>query len=487
MKKFFALVCVLLFTACTQPNESVESKTESLTEVTTEDVTDETSETEEITNDQTVETYDATRHLNVTKEPKVKGAFRASTGAKFVEGRPLRDEFPDALFEDGYLYTAEDMNVPVFTLDSEDAKKANEEIERIVASLKEVYTKEIENQTGWVPYAEFSVFENQDLSTVIFTYFDTTSENLRHEPFNFRIADGKRLTDEEIFSYLDLEESGLANLEHSIGAEAKKSYFLDMYNGGPINEAPLLSAGNLLESLWDRQGDYHIFFSPDGEARYLYEQKGAFKQNVLLIEALPLMPERKISPAYTTLTQLWNIDPDGQEALIMYLGAMHDDETTVAVIEKINAYKNLADAQYSPKFLIRTEYDDVGQPINVQPKEVYLLVPKYAYQTVKMKALVMNEAGDMEPVDNEQLDNQNTFGTTVLLQNTSELHPDAEITMRFRENIETFSPSLSMKDGEMSIPETLYDTTKELNTSMNDVDKASHTSDVFDYLRTFLP
>ncbi|WP_288554487.1 hypothetical protein [uncultured Levyella sp.] len=85
-------------------------------------------------------------------------------------------------------------------------------------------------------------------------------------------------------------------------------------------------------------------------------------------------------------------------------------------------------------------------------EECYLLIPKYENASVSLKELESTKEGKLKEVENSQLDNISTTGTTFICQNQSDIAPNAKITIRYRDDVLEFSPSISLKDGRLQLP-----------------------------------
>ena len=48
-------------------------------------------------------------------------------------------------------------------------------------------------------------------------------------------------------------------------------------------------------------------------------------------------------------------------------------------------------------------------------------------------------------------------GTTFVMQNISDIAPNAKITLRYRDDVLEFSPSISLKDGSFMLPDEVRD------------------------------
>ena len=74
-----------------------------------------------------------------------------------------------------------------------------------------------------------------------------------------------------------------------------------------------------------------------------------------------------------------------------------------------------------------------------------------------LKELELSDDGKLKDVDNYYLDENATAGTTLIVQNISDIAPNGKITLRYRDDVLEFSPSISLKDGSLMLPDQVRD------------------------------
>ena len=89
-----------------------------------------------------------------------------------------------------------------------------------------------------------------------------------------------------------------------------------------------------------------------------------------------------------------------------------------------------------------------------------MIVPKYRNASVSLKELEIVDDGaraKLEEVENFYMDETACAGPTFICQNMSEIAPNAKITIRYRDDVLEFSPSISQKDGSLVLPDEVID------------------------------
>ena len=69
----------------------------------------------------------------------------------------------------------------------------------------------------------------------------------------------------------------------------------------------------------------------------------------------------------------------------------------------------------------------------------------------------------MRDVENNYMDETACAGPTFICQNTSEIAPNAKITIRYRDDVLEFTPSISQKNGSLVLPDEVIDAEGLLN------------------------
>ncbi len=90
-------------------------------------------------------------------------------------------------------------------------------------------------------------------------------------------------------------------------------------------------------------------------------------------------------------------------------------------------------------------------------QECYLVIPKYKNASVSLKELEITKDGKLKEVENLYLDALSSSGITFVMQNISDVAPNGKITIRYRDDTFAFSPSISLKDGSLVLPDEVKD------------------------------
>lgn len=107
--------------------------------------------------------------------------------------------------------------------------------------------------------------------------------------------------------------------------------------------------------------------------------------------------------------------------------------------------------------LISVKESEGGDRPYLNGEECYLVIPKYKNASVSLKELEISEGGKLKEVANPSLDILGITGITFICQNISDIAPNGKITIRYRDDITAFSPSISLKDGSMMLPDKVTD------------------------------
>ena len=117
--------------------------------------------------------------------------------------------------------------------------------------------------------------------------------------------------------------------------------------------------------------------------------------------------------------------------------------------------------------------------------ECYLVIPKYKNASVSLKELEATENGKLKEVDNVYLDNNSCSGTTFICQNISEIAPNAKISIRYRDDKFEFSPSISQKDGSLTLKDGVTDAVLILNWDKS-IQKDSYSYWIFEIIKSLM-
>ena len=105
-------------------------------------------------------------------------------------------------------YQAKDIVVPYINIDSEDAKKANEEIKKGFDEAINVYNEGVENKTSFVKIV-YEKFIDNNLASVNLMFGKGGTDVIRPDyyPYTFDLTTGKLLSFEELYQRFNLNKN----------------------------------------------------------------------------------------------------------------------------------------------------------------------------------------------------------------------------------------------------------------------------------------
>ena len=208
----FMLMSALLLSSCQKSND-VASETGAEKNAKTEDKKDDDAKTEDKKDD------DSGKTISKTKEALkyVKGANFGSMSS-YVVDKEIWKDFVDEKYIDYVSKEGPGMHLPRILLDSDDAKKANKDIDKIEKEIKGLYNrckKEITDEEVGI-YAAFSVYQDESvLSLMALCYNFWESKNTSYYVYNFSLPDGKYITDAELMKHFGVEKDEILGLIES--------------------------------------------------------------------------------------------------------------------------------------------------------------------------------------------------------------------------------------------------------------------------------
>lgn len=405
----------------------------------------------------------------------VKGATIGSV-SYYVEDREVWKDFVDEKYAASAKRDARGIHVPRILLDSEDAAGANKQIDDMVQHMKDTYTKHEKEMGGFDTgiYASFSAYQDEDVLSVMIETSDSWEEApARYTVFNFSLPDGKFMDDETLMKHLGVEKGELLGLIENSLREARDletsidyrdvtdtSYF---YN-------PSSYTGLVLNNLWDKGKveDRRIFLDEVGAPTFVCAQSidpdGGLCPPLLKLRADKFDAD-PISEVYVRMARKLGVDPEDKnhKAFIIHLGAAFDEGSLKETLAKLYAWTGVFTNWEDPNMLISVKESEGGDRPYLNGEECYLVIPKYKNASVSLKELEIAEGGKLKEVNNPSLDAVGTVGTTFICQNISEIAPNGKITIRYRDDVTAFSPSISLKDGSLMLPDEVTDAEAVLN------------------------
>ena len=396
----------------------------------------------------------------------IKGAKIGSLSS-YVEDREVWDD----LFAKRFLDSAEryglGIHVPRILMDSSDAKIANKEIDSLVEKIKNTYEDNKDNMEGSDIgiRASFSVYQDENILSVMIENYDIwNGESTNYLVYNFSLPDGNFIDDYEVMKNFGLDKDQVLGIVENSLREYRdlftKIYCRDItdlsYTSNPSN-----LTGLILNDLWDNYDSKNgqIYINEVGIPNFVFTGfESADKGQAPLILKLRLekFEDNPISDQYLRIARELGIDPNDEnhKAFILYLGGAYDDQSLKDSLGKLQAY---LDAFYNdfeePNMLVAIKQSEGGDMPYLNGQDCYLVIPKYKNASVSLKELEITEDGKLKEVENPYLDNNACSGTTFICQNISDIGPNGKITIRYRDDVLEFSPSISLMDGSLIVPE----------------------------------
>ena len=405
----------------------------------------------------------------------VEGATIGSL-SNYVEDREVWKDFVDEKYVGSAKRSARGIHVPRILLDSEDAAAANKQIDAMVKHMKDTYAEHEKEMEGFDTgiCASFSAYQDEDVLSVMIENSDIWEQAPAHYTvFNFSLPDGKFMDDEALMEHIGVEKGALLGLIENSLVEAQaldtSIYYRDVTDTSYFYN-PNHYTGLVLNNLWDKEkaGDLRIFLDEVGAptfvcAQYVDPDAGLcpplLKLRADKFDAAPL------SEVYVKMARKLGVDPEDEnhKAFIIHLGAAFDEASLKETLAKLYAWTSVFTNWEDPNMLISVkESEGAGRPY-LNGEECYLVIPKYKNASVCLKELAVSEGGKLKEEDNPSLDTLGTTGITFICQNISDIAPNGKITIRYRDDITAFSPSISLKDGSIMLPDDVTDAEAVLN------------------------
>lgn len=399
----------------------------------------------------------------------IKGAIIGSMSS-YVEDREIWNDFIDEKSKGSAKRDEFGLHLPRILLDSRDAKKANQEIDEIADNLRKIYQsgkgKMEEGETGI--YSSFSVYQDDHVLSLMIEIYDTLYDDPPgYFAYNFSLPDGKFIDDYELMNNFGVEKDEILGIiEDSLREE--QDWTTMNYNNDVLDYTFIYnqnnSTGLIFKEVWDNfeSNKNKIYIDEVGKAHFLLSQ-----YQIVNMVPCPVTLELKadrfnrdpISAEYLKMARKLGIDPKDKnhKAFIIHLGAAFDEESLSATLEKLSAWTTIFLNFDDPNMLVSMKQSEVGDMPYLNGEECYLIIPKYRNASVSLKELEISQDGKLKEVPNELLDFNACAGTTFVCQNISDIAPNGKITIRYRDDVIEFSPSISLKDGSLMLPEGVTD------------------------------
>lgn len=316
-------------------------------------------------------------------------------------------------------------------------------------------------------YASFSTYQDEDLLSIMVSFYDYLgAETPYYRAFNFSLPDGNFIDDEDLMKHFGVDEDEILTMvEDALMEDCEMTttpYYDDVEDYGFIYN-PTNYVGRILNDLWDNFDslDHQIYIDQAGRPQFIFTQ-----YEIVNTVPCPMTLELKantfakdpISIEYLRMARRLGIDPydDSYKAFIIYLGSAYDEPSLEEALRKLQAWSDVFMDSNDPSMLVAMDSDEYDN-VFINGQECYLVIPKYRNASVSIKELEITEGGELEEADNYYLDQASCAGPTFICQNISEIAPNAKITIRYRDDIFEFTPSISLKDGSLVLPDEVID------------------------------
>ena len=392
--------------------------------------------------------------------------------SSYVEDR----EFWKGFSDDRHIAHAKRINMgvhlPRILLDSADAQAANAEIDKMAEDLMRIYEDYKDGVEDFEIgiYASFSTYQDEDiLSIKVMMFHSWGSEAPYYRAFNFSLPDGNFIDDGDLMEHFGVDEDEILTMvEDALMEECElmtAAYYGEVEDYTFIYD-PTNYVGRVLNDIWDNFDslDQQIYIDQAGRPQFIFTQ-----YETVNMVACPLTRELKantfakdpISTVYLRMARQLGIDPydDRYKAFIIYLGAAYDEASLEEVLKKLQPWSAIFMDYSDPPMLIAMDSDEYDN-VFINGQECYLIVPKYRNASVSFKELeIVDDGGKakLAEVENHYMDETACAGPTFICQNMSEIAPNAKISIRYRDDVLEFSPSISQKDGSLVLPDQVID------------------------------
>lgn len=400
---------------------------------------------------------------------QVDGAIIGSLSS-YVEDREAWNEFIDEEFLNSAKRHERGIHLPRILLDSDDARKANKEIDGIVKNMKEVYKANKANMedgySGIV--ASFSAYQDKNILSIMIENYDIYNcEYTEHHVFNFSLPDGKFIEDDELIKDFDVEKDDLLTLaENALIKNAElttKLYCNDITDLSYITN-PNNLVGLMLNDLWDNYNSKSrkLFIDEVGRPNFVFDNYGSanMESGPFVLELESDRFDRSLySDQYIRMARGLGLDPydENNKAFVIYLGGANDEENLKASLSKLQTWSSIFANYEDPNMIVAIKQSEGGDIPYLIGEECYLVIPKYRNASVSLKELEIRQDGKLKEVENPYLDSNASSGTTLIYQNISDVSPNGKIIIRYRDEVVEFSPQLSLKDGSLILSNGILD------------------------------
>lgn len=194
---------------------------------------------------------------------------------------------------------------------------------------------------------------------------------------------------------------------------------------------------------------------------------------------------KKYSDIYVAMADKLGISlkNDRKKAMIFPLGSAYDEETLKDVLAKLKLWSSkYYDVNDINKLLVLAK-DEEANKTYLMAQEFYIVIPKYRAAKVSLKELELLDTGKLSPAKNDFLDGKSFTGPVLICQNISDIAPNGEICIDDGDRELKFSPFVSLKDGELILPDEVYNAYGALD--MKKYDKNNYSEELFNEIKAY--
>lgn len=399
----------------------------------------------------------------------VKGAIIGSMSS-YVEDREVWNNFIDEKNMASAKRDDYGLHLPRILLKSKDAKKANQEIDEIEENLRKIYESgkaKIEGDDIGI-YSSFSVYQDDNVLSLMIKFSDIwQNDPPSYMAYNFSLPDGNYIDDNELMNNFGVDKADILSMVEN-GLREEQDLTTSIYHADVLDNTFIYNPSNytglILNELWDNfeAKKNQIYIDEVGIPNFIFTQ-----YPIVNMVSCPITLKLKanrfdknpISDEYLRMARKLGIDPKDEKhkAFIIHLGSAFDEESLKATLEKLHAWTNIFLNYEDPNMLVSMKISEGGDMPYLNGEECYLIIPKYKNASVSLKELEISQNGELKEVGNELLDFNACAGTTFICQNISDIAPNGKITIRYRDDVLEFSPSISLKDGSLMLPDGVTD------------------------------
>lgn len=408
----------------------------------------------------------------------VKGAKEGSL-SNLVVDREMWNEFMD----EKYFVQAKGprfgFHIPEILLESEDAKKANRDIEDLANSLRSSYEtyQDVANDDETNISSTFSVYQDEKILSVRIQYTNIYESDIElNKIYNFSLPDGKLLNDNEMLDNFAVDrEEKISLMEEGILSDYK--LYEEAFDKFVIDKSFIYNLGNLeglaLNHLWDTANDESgkVFVDEVGRLMFLYRMYTYTDAEIQMATSELKKGSVNSSPyskEYVKMARELGVDVEDEnnKAFIIYLGSSLDEYSLKEVLAKLYPWQEVYYEYEDPPLLLNLNKNEETSEYEIMGQEYYLLIPKFKNTTISLMELEISDGGELKEKTNYTLEKMSLTGPTVICQNISEIAPNAKIVLRYKDDIFEFSPSLSLKDGSVMLPDEIINAENILDWNM---------------------